>query len=403
MSNPDNLPRGGSNRRYEEALGMMRSAQSKEAFREAESALRALAGFRDADALADRCRERAETCLRDDVYAAALWQMERGSVSGYISAAQLFDSIPGWKDADAQAAAARAGIERLRQESARAEEAARRRKRALRRAGIALAALIPLCAVAGIVWRRAIAPRARYRQALALLEREEYAQAWSLLENLELPGSDERRAEVREALNSRAEVGSLVLFGSWEQDGHEENGPEAILWRVLEKDGDRLLLLSEYGMEPLPFERPARRITWAECQLRSWLNGAFLEAAFASEEQERICVSPVSADRNPSYRPDPGAETRDRLFLLSVEEAYRYLPSAEERQCFATPWAKKQMALSSRENGRAWWWLRTPGQVLNYAAFVLDGGEIREDGYHVSYAYITVRPAMWVCLPSAEG
>ena len=45
------------------------------------------------------------------------------------------------------------------------------------------------------------------------------------------------------------EAGSLVTFGHYEQDRNTENGPEAIQWIVLDTDGDRVFLLSKYGLD----------------------------------------------------------------------------------------------------------------------------------------------------------
>ena len=41
------------------------------------------------------------------------------------------------------------------------------------------------------------------------------------------------------------------------------------------------------------------------------------------------------------------------------------------------------------------WWLRSPGNYSNGAAYVLDGGIIRDDGNYV-ISYYGVRPALWI-------
>ena len=384
---------------YERALRLMRAAENKEAFLAAEAAFRDANGFSDADALADQCREKANIYRQDAIYATAARHMERKSLSGYLSAAQLFASIPGWRDADAQAAACRRGIDQIHQRKARVQEAARAWAQFGKRAAVILAVLIPVCVALLLIWHRQITPRLRYKEAVALMEQGDYLQAWDLLEHLTLKDSAERRSHIRARLLDSPAVGATVLFGSYEQDGNVENGSEAIRWRVLEKEGNRVLLLSEYGLDIRPYQSPGRNITWETCQLRAWLNGEFLQGAFSADEQKRILSALVAAEKNPLNDFDPGNDTEDRLFLLSLAEAYRFFPTDAERQCPATAYAKRHGAYANKENANTWWWLRTPGGVTNYAAYVLDSGAILETGYYVSYAYMAIRPAMWLELP----
>ena len=43
------------------------------------------------------------------------------------------------------------------------------------------------------------------------------------------------------------EIGETLMFGSYEQDGDEENGPEPIEWIVLDKDDEgNILVISRY-------------------------------------------------------------------------------------------------------------------------------------------------------------
>ena len=391
--------RGEAAKAYADALEMMRRAETQEAFFAAEAAFRAASGWRDADVLAEQCRARGEDCRRDAVYAAAVWQLERKSVSGYYSAIQMFTSISGWRDADARAAECRAGIEQIRQQRARAERAARTRARVLRWIAVTL---VPVCLAAALLWTKVVVPRRQFARAKTLATAGAYAQAWQALEGLDLEGCADERARIREALRRDLRVGSAVVFGTYEQDGRAENGGEGILWRVLARDGDNYLLLSEHGLRTSAYQWPGTNISWAECQVRAWLNDAFLNAAFTAGERERILVTPVRADPNPVYAANPGPDTEDRVFLLSMDEVERYFPTAAERQCSATASARGEAAFVSRENGRTWWWLRTPGNVTNFAALVMDSGEIYESGFYVSYEYATLRPAMWVCFGEGE-
>ena len=59
----------------------------------------------------------------------------------------------------------------------------------------------------------------------------------------------------------------------------------------------------------------------------------FLEPLTPEEERKYINYSLVKADKNPDYDMDPGNDTRDNVFLLSVEEVKTLLTLQEERQC----------------------------------------------------------------------
>lgn len=68
---------------------------------------------------------------------------------------------------------------------------------------------------------------------------------------------------------------STVFFGSYEQDGNTENGPEPIEWLVLEDDGETMTLLSRY-------------ILYGIDQVRSdYLDVDFLDDAFRRMSRRR--------------------------------------------------------------------------------------------------------------------
>ena len=49
-----------------------------------------------------------------------------------------------------------------------------------------------------------------------------------------------------------AKVGSFILFGEYEQDNDESTGKEAIEWLVLDKQEDKMLVISRYGLDCQP-------------------------------------------------------------------------------------------------------------------------------------------------------
>ena len=106
------------------------------------------------------------------------------------------------------------------------------------------------------------------------------------------------------------EAGSLVTFGHYEQDGNTENGPEAIQWTVLDTDGDRVFLLSKYGLDAKQYNVKYTRVTWETCSLRQWLNSTFLNSAFSAKEKQRIILTNNVNNDSPA-----GVDRREDLIL----------------------------------------------------------------------------------------
>ena len=133
------------------------------------------------------------------------------------------------------------------------------------------------------------------------------------------------------------------------------------------------------------------------CTLRKWLNDDFLNAAFSSEEQKRILEVLVSADINPGNGTSPGNDTKDRVFLLSDQEVNQYFSSSNARECEPSECAKANECYVN--DGCCWWWLRSPGNKANRAAFVDYSGFIdSRRGRPVTNDNIAIRPALWINL-----
>lgn len=104
----------------------------------------------------------------------------------------------------------------------------------------------------------------------------------------------------------------------------------------------------------------------------------------------------VSADKNPNNSTNPGNATQDQVFLLSITEANKYFGSDSARQCKPTDYAVANGTWESG-SGNCWWWLRSPGVIQGYAAYVNDDGDVDELGNNV-IGDIAVRPALWISL-----
>lgn len=193
-------------------------------------------------------------------------------------------------------------------------------------------------------------------------------------------------------------VVDTVTLGSYEQDGDVSDGAEPIEWIVLAKEDGRALLLSKYALDCRPYNDDWDDVTWATCDLRSWLNGEFYEAAFSAGEQALVAESDLTNADNEEYGTPGGADTQDRVFLLSIDEVGQYLPTDENRVCLLTAQAVANGALAFGDTGKCDWWLRSPGGVSRGAAGVYSDGYVCSSGWGVDYDDFAVRPALWVNL-----
>ena len=199
------------------------------------------------------------------------------------------------------------------------------------------------------------------------------------------------------------QVGDYITFGSYEQDNDTSNGKEDIEWLVLDKKGNKILAISKYGLDAKLYNEEYASVTWEDCTIRSWLNGEFYNAAFSDDEKQAIIQTAVSADKNPKYSTDPGNDTTDNVFLLSIKEVEKYFSSDIARQCAATDYAVAQGAYTNSnytvdDGVSCWWWLRSPGDYQRSAAYVSSDGSVSHYGVNVSKDNVCVRPALWINL-----
>lgn len=173
------------------------------------------------------------------------------------------------------------------------------------------------------------------------------------------------------------QVGDVVEFGSYEQDGDTSNGKEPIEWRVLAVEGDRAYVVSQKALDARAFNEDADDGNdWGSSDLKKWFENDFASQAFTSDEMNAIDGTPT---------------------LLSIDEANKYFMSDEDRRCYPTSRLKQQWGWDSDVNGACPWWLRSPGIGSNDAAIVGADGGVFSVGC-VDIAGIAVRPALWVNL-----
>ncbi|MCI8698055.1 MAG: hypothetical protein HFF29_02950 [Oscillospiraceae bacterium] len=219
------------------------------------------------------------------------------------------------------------------------------------------------------------------------------------------------------------QVGDALFFGSFEQDTNESNGPEPIQWRVLAREGDRLLLTSEHLLRRMEYGGSS---LWEDSDVRTWLNGEFYNAAFSQEEQGHIQKVYTYAKQNSDLKvddlrmelayafPDDPEEAErvlreyisefgddgDHVFLLSAQEARDLFSGEYDRRSAST---KAASTLGDTTNSRWWTRSRTSSGTNQVVVAVENDGEI--DSVHPSHDS-GVRPAICLNLsgqPSQEA
>lgn len=199
------------------------------------------------------------------------------------------------------------------------------------------------------------------------------------------------------------QVGDKIVFDKYE-------------WRVLDIQNNAALVITEEIIEQRSYHDAYRDITWADCSLRKYLNDEFYNK-FTPTDKSRI--NPVINKNldNQWYGSKGGADTRDYIFLLSLEEVCTYfgdsLSKLQNRGKNQRYWFERKDENNSKRIARLqgkewdwWWWLRSPGRVNVKAVYIFGtDGNIGIQGNNILKGNLSdgkctggVRPALWLKL-----
>lgn len=165
-------------------------------------------------------------------------------------------------------------------------------------------------------------------------------------------------------------------------------------WQVLaEVDGKQLIITKDVICVGA-FNEAGGQVKWEESSVRSYLNGEFFNT-LSSDEQAKVQETVCANKANSTYAAGAGADTTDKVFLLSAEEAEGYFADNAAR------------VANDPESGKTTtWWLRTTGKDLAFAATILTDGSYYAHGNLCgeadasqagdTYEPSGVRPAMWI-------
>lgn len=213
-----------------------------------------------------------------------------------------------------------------------------------------------------------------------------------------------------------------VWFGRYPQSDATGKKKDPIKWRVLSVNGNDAFLIADCNLDYRPYNTKFDKVTWETSDIRSWLNGYnasynsdgnnhssnnFIDEAFTSAEQDAIKKVTVVNNDNPDYGTEGGNNTRDKIFLLSIEEATNpdYGFSSDRDTCDRarrrvntdyTAYVKARGYF----NGSDYWWLRSPGYSTICAAHACSDGHIDTVGDNVGNCGDVICPALHLNLSS---
>ena len=437
---------------YAEAMACMTAASDEEAYRNAAQKFYSLGSYKDASARREQCMQRAdriradrmqreETKRKEDIYSRAEKCMHKGTIESYNTAIQLYESVPNFRSSAAQISECRRKIEEIKAKEAARQVAVEKAKKKAKKIAIIAAPIVCVCIVFVIVLTTVIIPKQEYNEAMDLIDSGDYESAYALLEEIGkndmiaankydraidlidsgdykaayalLDGLSYRDSEEKlqsmksqhpQAFLGGADVGDTVTFGTYEQNNNYSDGNENIEWVVIDKQEDKIMVVSKYIIAEQPFNTTNEgHISWENCTLRKWLNNDFLNEAFSGAEKNLITDTTVFSTEylvvGATY------STTDKIFLLSENER-NMLSSVDALKGIVTESvialfsdaANSDVANINPSNFEPLWWLRTTWEDADDpCASVVYG--VDYDGW--TYAVeknAGVRTAMWISL-----
>lgn len=196
--------------------------------------------------------------------------------------------------------------------------------------------------------------------------------------------------------------GDIIKFGKFE-------------WIILDIKDNQVLLLTNDVVERRPYHHKAGEITWADSDIRRYLNTEFYNL-FTAEERKRILKTHNINKPNHWYMTSSGKDTDDYIFLLDIEDVViKYFGDSSHVLFNKKPndryWFNKRdknnlNRLALYQGYGYWWWLRTSGSTQKRAVYVhgnpegvlgINGNSVYSKVYEKT-GQGGVRPALWISI-----
>lgn len=197
---------------------------------------------------------------------------------------------------------------------------------------------------------------------------------------------------------------------------------EPIKWRVLSVNasGTDAFLMAENTLDVQQYhdnEDEKETVTWENSSLRKWLNDDFINTAFTPDEQNAILETEITNKKNQyadsSAVPGDGKNTKDKVYLLSFEEAttqsYGFTERIEEMEYTQARFTENTDYVNSGGTIKSQdyvgeYWLRTLGNSKGHASAVSTTyGDIpKESTSEVTDTTKSIRPVLHLDLTKTE-
>ena len=287
---------------------------------EAVSRLEKISGYKDSDNLKDSALKLVEDAQK---YEKALELSSHNNIKGYKEAVKLLKEINDFNDSSEL-------IERYQE---KIKQVGKKQKR-IGIIAICASVLVSILLLLTLV----IIPQNKYNAAVSKYGKEFTDQFYSL------------------------KVGDIYVFGGRE-------------WRVLSKNGTKVLLLADKGVKSMIFDKSqytqvTQEVLWENSDLRLYLNVDFYKTTFSDKEKQMLMIV-----------------NGDKVSLLNEAQVNHYLKEESDRICWF-------------EGEKCEWWINNqyyPGISSDYrwVKIVDKSGEI-EGAIMSPYNYKVVRPVIQV-------
>lgn len=218
----------------------------------------------------------------------------------------------------------------------------------------------------------------KYGYALSLIQNKDYIAANDIFMQLGNYRDCRKKAAgiSLELTQQRIKAGAKrkIRFGKYE-------------WRVLTINDGVALIITENIVKNIAYSDDLNGACWSECSARQYLNTIFYNE-FSTDEKALIPATTVKTSDNPEYNTPGGADTSDRVFLLSIEEAFQFFSDDADRK----------PDKSSPGVEADWTWLRSSGGERTFAAIIEKSGKVSAGGSRITNLRGGVRPVIFIKL-----
>ncbi|MBR4314137.1 MAG: InlB B-repeat-containing protein, partial [Lachnospiraceae bacterium] len=223
-------------------------------------------------------------------------------------------------------------------------------------------------------------------------------------------------------LSLKAQIADSILLGTYPQNSTNSDVVEPIKWRILKRDGNELLLLSDKILDNKSFHSTdtagtSNWVTWRDSDIRSWLNNEFKEKMFPQSQIDNLIKEKQITTRN--YHQDNGYSdnvTNDKIILLYYTDVENWTTDADKRKSEGTTYATTKENYGMRldayyHNGYYPYWLR--GESVYHTSNIIDpptynivneAGTINREGrvgHSNQHGTGGIRPAIYIDMSSS--